>query len=56
MTMNEEQIERVIDARVQRRLATDKAYLNAENADEQAEREAEIVAEVMRELGLEVER
>jgi alkanesulfonate monooxygenase SsuD/methylene tetrahydromethanopterin reductase-like flavin-dependent oxidoreductase (luciferase family) len=37
--------ERVIDARVQRRLATDHAYRNAENADDQARREDEITAE-----------
>ena len=34
--------ERIIDRRVQRRLATDAAYRNAANADEQAEREDEI--------------
>jgi hypothetical protein len=38
--------ERVIDARVQRALATDKAYRNAENAEEQQNREDEITAQV----------
>lgn len=35
-------LESVCDGRVQRRLATDRAYRNAENAEEQAEREQEI--------------
>lgn len=39
---------KIIDARVQRRLATDRAYLNAENAEEQKQREEEIEAEVER--------
>lgn len=43
--MTDSEIERIIDARVQRRLATDAAYLNAENAEEQAAREAVIVAQ-----------
>lgn len=38
--------ERVIDARVQRALLTDRAYRNAANAEEQAEREDQIVAAV----------
>lgn len=37
--MNEAERERILDARIQRRLATDAAYRNAENADEQAARE-----------------
>lgn len=40
--------EQQIDSAVQRRLATDRAYRNAESAEVQAEREAEIVAEVER--------
>lgn len=43
--MNESQIEKIVDARVMRRLATDRAYRYAENADEQAEREQEIADE-----------
>lgn len=46
-----DETERVIDALVQRRLATDPAYRNAENAEAQAEREAEIVREVERQVG-----
>jgi hypothetical protein len=42
MTTREEQMERVLDARIQARLATDPAYRNAETGDEQAEREREI--------------
>lgn len=38
----EAEAERIIDARVMRRLASDSAYRNAENAEEQADREAEI--------------
>ncbi len=34
--------EQILDKRIQARLATDRAYLNAENAEEQAEREEEI--------------
>jgi hypothetical protein len=34
--------ERIIEARVRRRLATDRAYLFAEDAEAQAEREAQI--------------
>lgn len=37
--------ERILDKRVMARLATDAAYRNAENAEEQAEREAEIERE-----------
>jgi hypothetical protein len=43
--MNEATRERLLDAKVQRRLATDSAYRNAENTEEQAEREAEIERE-----------
>jgi hypothetical protein len=41
-TMNESAREALLDRRIQARLATDAAYRNAENADEQAEREREI--------------
>ena len=40
--MDDTDRERIIDRRVMSRLATDAAYRNAENAEEQAEREAEI--------------
>lgn len=43
--MNESEREKIIDARVMRRLATDRAYLHAEDAETQAEREAEITRE-----------
>lgn len=43
--MNEAERERILDARVQRRLATDRAYRNAENSEEQSKREAEIERE-----------
>jgi hypothetical protein len=39
--------EAAIDAIVQRRLATDRRYRNAENAEEQAEAEATIEREVI---------
>lgn len=42
-------LERAVDAEVQKRLATDRAYRNAENADEQADREREIEEQVVRE-------
>lgn len=41
-TYTESQAEAIIDRRVMARLATDFAYRNAENAEEQSEREAEI--------------
>lgn len=47
---NEETRERALDRRVQARLATDRAYLYAENAEEQAERERQIEEEEEREL------
>lgn len=40
--MNEEQTERLIDSRVQARLATDRDYLWAENSEEQAWAERKI--------------
>jgi hypothetical protein len=42
MARSEADIERMVDAAVQRRLNTDRAYLHAENADEQRQREDEI--------------
>jgi hypothetical protein len=42
--------ERAIDALLWRRLASDRAYLHAENADAQAEREAELAAQCEREV------
>lgn len=48
--MNDADYERIVDARVQRALATDPAYLHAENAEQQARREEEITAEVERDL------
>ena len=44
--MNDVDAERIIDRRVQAKLATDAAYRNAENAEEQAEREDEITRQV----------
>jgi hypothetical protein len=46
MKLTEEQYARAGDREVQRLLATDKAYRNAANAEEQAEREEQIVAQV----------
>jgi hypothetical protein len=43
--MNESERERILDARIMRRLATDNAYRYAENAEEQAEREEQITRE-----------
>lgn len=40
--MNESERERVLDARIQRRLSTDTAYRYAENAEDQKRREEEI--------------
>jgi hypothetical protein len=52
--MQDDQIEKVIDARVQRRLASDHDYLYAENAEQQtrAERKVELIEEArtLREL------
>lgn len=44
-TITEAEAERMCDRAVIRRLATDRAYLNADNADEQAERECAITDE-----------
>jgi len=43
--MNESTRERLLDIKVQRRLATDSAYRNAENAEEQSAREWQIERE-----------
>lgn len=43
--MDEATRERILDVRVRRRLETDKAYRNAENAEDQSNREAEIERE-----------
>ncbi len=43
--MNETEREKLLDARIQRRLATDSAYRYAMNADEQSRREEEIERE-----------
>lgn len=48
--------ERILDKRIQHRLARDKGYLWAENAEEQAEREAEIEREEEAILDREIER
>jgi hypothetical protein len=40
--MSDVEREKIVDRRVQRILATDPAYLNAENAEEQQEREEHI--------------
>jgi hypothetical protein len=43
--MDDRTIEQIVDKRVMARLATDRAYLNAENAEEQEEREEQITHE-----------
>lgn len=43
--MDEVTFERLLDKRVQARLATDRAYLNAENAEQQSAREEQIERE-----------
>jgi hypothetical protein len=50
MPWDEANIERVLDARIMRRLATDPAYRNAENAEEQSQREEEIEREEIAKL------
>ena len=49
-TLTESQAERAADAAVWRRLATDSAYLNAEDAQAQADREDEITRHVWADL------
>jgi hypothetical protein len=48
--MTEAEMERLCDALVWRRLATDGPYRNAENAEAQAEREDAITEQAWREL------
>lgn len=48
--------ERIIDQRVQRRLATDRAYRYAEDAEQQAQREDEIEREEVARLDQSIER
>lgn len=48
--MTDAEYERLVDARVQRALATDPRYRNAENAEEQAEAEREIEREIVADL------
>jgi len=43
--MNDTEYERILDRRIQARLASDRAYRNAENAEQQAQREYEIEQE-----------
>lgn len=54
--MDDATYERVVDRRVQRALAVDRAYRNAENAEQQAEREEEITRNVEARLGAELAR
>jgi len=49
--MTDAERERILDKRIQARLATDRAYLNAENAEEQSNREWEIEREEDERLG-----
>ena len=48
--MDDVTYERVVDARVQRRLASDSRYRNAESAEEQAQAEEAITREVEAEI------
>lgn len=48
--MTEAEFERLVDAAVMRRLDTDRAYNNAENAEAQAAREQEITDEEVRRI------
>lgn len=54
--MDEATYERMVDLNVQRRLGRDRAYLNAENAEEQAEREREIEREECEKMDAAIER
>lgn len=49
-TISEPEAEAMCDRIVMRRLQTDRAYLNAENADDQALAEDEVEDEVWREI------
>lgn len=51
--MNEVERERILDARIMRRLSTDRAYRFAENAEEQKAREEEVEREEDERLTLE---
>lgn len=51
----EAELEAAVDRAVMRRLATDRAYIHAENAEEQKQREDEITAQECRRLGVSVE-
>jgi hypothetical protein len=48
--LTEAEFERALDRMVMRRLATDREYRNAENAEQQAEREEQITRECERRL------
>lgn len=48
--ITEAEAEQIIDRRVMRALDTDRAYRNAENAEEQAAREAAITERIEREV------
>lgn len=50
MRLTESEREYLLDRMVQRRLETDREYLNAENAEQQAEREEQISAQCAAEL------
>lgn len=53
--MTEANLEAAIDRAVMRRLATDRAYKNAENAEQQAQREQQITDEEYERLHYESE-
>jgi len=53
--MDDVTYERVLDRRIQARLASDRAYRNAENAEQQTEREEQIEREEVKRLDWEVE-
>lgn len=48
--IDEAEFERIVDSMVMRRLATDAAYRNAADADQQAAREEQIEREVVADL------
>jgi len=48
--MTESEYERLVDARVQRALATDHRYIYAEDAEQQAEAERAIEAEIVADI------
>lgn len=53
--MNDAERERILDARIMRRLATDRAYRNAESAADQSARELEVELEEEARLVAELE-